>query len=185
MKSLKTQSLNFKSWIPLIERIFLGINQMRIVLFCLVIFGLHLICFLIIFQAFPRYKCYMPPRVLCQRYSEAGPGARSCLNQLEGNCKTWNATVNNQPCADYYSGLSVKYWKVWRSIGRELLSELPESLHHHVQFFLSPEFDEVCFQFMLCELSKIINFITAGTLIYLRTYWNTAFGWKLFPNPKP
>ncbi len=51
-----------------------------------------------------------------------------------------------------------------------MLRILPAELHYHVTYLIDA-MDEVDFQFLLCELSKVIAFILTNSPIYLRSYW--------------
>ena len=50
--------------------------------------------------------------------------------------------------------------------------ETPKELAEHAWYFADAvAFDEVFFQFILCEISKVINFMVHGDVRYMRTYW--------------
>ena len=64
----------------------------------------------------------------------------------------------------------------WWRVGRALQKILPAELQDDLSYFLDPSrFDEVCFQFALCELSKLIAYVIFELPIYARHYWMTAF----------
>lgn len=137
-------------------------------------------------------------------YTETGPGARTCINWLEGWPKTWNVLATGQAHADVYSELCVKWMTKWQCLCRDVLGAdggagaerlqctlkffdrldtnpehpcfLPEELQGHVTFFLTQ--DVTAFQFHLCELSKIIHWIQHESVVHERGYWERQFHQK-------
>lgn len=105
-------------------------------------------------------------------YSETGPGARSALNQLEGFSKTLHQYTNTQDVANSYNVLLLKWRKVWRKACKAVEKVLPDELKPLAASL--HDYDEGQFQFVLCELSKVICFIDTGCVIYTRDYWNSA-----------
>ena len=120
-------------------------------------------------------KLAKPSLVACWRprkadmHTEAGPGCRSALNQLEGFPKTLNQYTNSQPVADMYNALLLKWKKVWQKACKVVEKMLPEELQPLARWLHS--LDEGGFQFVLCELSKILNFVEHEGIIYTRDYW--------------
>ena len=102
-------------------------------------------------------------------YSETGPGCRGALNQLEGWPKTVNIYSNTQDIADLYNALLVKWHKVWRRYCRSIEAELPPDLQPTARWL--SDLDESEFQFVLCELSKIMAYVESEGVIYTRNYW--------------
>ncbi len=126
----------------------------------------------IIRRQFPYERCFSTScRRPLERYSECGPGARAALNILEGLPATWQLHATGQAAADVFNGYLLKWKKIWRAVGMQLRRELPDELHEHIDAFLAPWFDETWFQFVLCEMSKIIAFILVGAVVYSRGYW--------------
>jgi hypothetical protein len=92
------------------------------------------------------------------------------LNMLEGHGKTWLIYTNTQDTADYYSAKVVEWRKIWKALCKTSLTGFPEALRVHVEHFRSDYFDEVAFQFILCEGSKVANFMITGHSRYLRLH---------------
>ena len=113
------------------------------------------------------FVCSRPRRA--DMYTETGPGSRSALNQLEGFPKTLNQYANNQKVADMYNALLLKWKKVWQKACKVVEKMLPEELQPLARWL--HDLDEGGFQFVLCELSKIICFIDNEGVIYTRDYW--------------
>lgn len=143
-------------------------------------------CFQILRQAYPPNGdggtpkpalCYTRRRIGQQaplsaaRYTETGPGARSALNSLQGRDRAAFTRTPGQASADMFNTELQGWWQEWRKAGRRLRRVLPECMQAHVDYFIGPSFDEVCFQFVLCELSKIIVFLETGNITYTRGYW--------------
>ncbi len=103
-------------------------------------------------------------------YTETGPGARTACNVLHGLPKCFCIYSAGQNAADAYNMMLCKLLKVWQSVCREALLSVvyPDEMLHHIHFFLN--IDEVQFQFLLCELSKIMNFLDNGCVTYTRGY---------------
>ena len=102
-------------------------------------------------------------------YSETGPGCRGAINQLEGWPKLVNIYSNNQAIADLYNTLLLKWHKKWKRICKRVLTETPAELQHVVQGLL--DLDEGAFQFVLCELVKVMEYSTTESAIYSRDHW--------------
>jgi hypothetical protein len=121
-------------------------------------------------QSSPRKKCFRAEPFL-HMYSETGPGARFALNVLEGLPRSWCARMPGQTTADVYSAFLVKWFRTWRSQARELLRDQAlQFLSDQLRYFSETSFDELGFQFALCELSKTENFAEHGSMIYEREY---------------
>jgi hypothetical protein len=128
-------------------------------------------CFQIWRQSSPRKTCF---RVEPQphMYSETGPGARCALNVLEGLPRNWCARVPGQIAADVYNAYLIRWFKTWKSQARALLQDpTHQFLSDQLRYFeATSSFDELHFQFALCELSKAENFAEHGNITYQRAY---------------
>lgn len=122
-----------------------------------------------------KLKCFNWKQPVPHMYTCTGPGARSALNQLLGHPKTWNVHARDEHTSDYYSLALLRFHRLWRLAGRELMEIMPEALREHVRRLASHEFDEVFFQFVLCELSKVLAFVISDNSIYTRGYWEHLF----------
>ena len=100
------------------------------------------------------------------------------MDLFENLGKDFNKS-NSQKAADGYNNMLLKWQKTWQKVGKELRAEHAKenrtpnvaTLTEHVNYFLSDEFDETFFQIVLCEASKIVNFIYSEPVIYTRGYW--------------
>ena len=106
---------------------------------------------------------------LVESYTETGPGCRGALNVLEGWPKSVNIYGNRQDIADQYNVLLNKWRKKWKSECLKAMAQLPEELRVHAQWL--GELDEGGFQFVLCELVKIIAYSETENKIYTRDHW--------------
>ena len=114
---------------------------------------------------FPDAKCFLARR-RDEPYTECGPGARTALNYLSAFHPQFARTLSGQPAADTYNAILLRFMKSWRQLARQLLPDLAEAFKSHCEFFL--QMDETDFQFILCELSKIIQYLLHGSSHYLR-----------------
>ena len=103
-------------------------------------------------------------------YTETGPGARAACNALHGLPGCFCIYTRGQIAADAYNVMLRKLLKAWQSVCREALRSdvYPDELLHHAHYFLN--MDEVHFQFLLCELSKIISCLGKSSVAYTRGY---------------
>jgi hypothetical protein len=119
--------------------------------------------------AWPSHSIFNPtPEV----YTETGPGARAACNALHGLPRCFCIYTAGQTAADAYNVMLRKLLEAWRNVCRDALRSdeylYPDELLHHVHYFLN--MDEVHFQFILCELSKIIAFLDNSSVTYTRGY---------------
>ena len=104
------------------------------------------------------------------RYTETGPGARSALNRLEGNPKSFMIYVNHQVAADMYNRQLLVQLRKFKKVAKRM--RVPLEMQCHLSFFSA--IGETAYQFILCELSKICNYIETGAAYYTRNYWKDA-----------
>ena len=104
-------------------------------------------------------------------YTETGPGARAMLNMLEQLPRQFCLNVNGQACADVFNKWLHKWWKVWRKLCQADLRNWPAKFHLDIKHFYT--LDAVAFQFVLCEGSKVFNFVSHHGCIYARGYWRS------------
>ena len=124
--------------------------------------------FQVLRQAFPRKRVFRSQQ-RTYAFSLTGPGCRVSLNCLRGLPKQWNLGRADASTAHVYNSWLLEAQDDWRRICREIIAEgtWPEELLGHLRVFLQE--DEVNFQFHMCELSKAINFVESGNVIYLRS----------------
>jgi hypothetical protein len=111
-------------------------------------------------------------RIERELYSETGPGCRVALNLVHGFPRHLNQNTSGQTCADFFNTLLVRVRRTWRMCAFKWQRNLPPELESQCRFFLSVGLPEL--QFIMCELSKVINFITDPSRAekYRRTYSN-------------
>ena len=109
------------------------------------------------------------------KFTLTGPGARSAINQFRGWPQTWNLYRRDSATADVYNQQLILLREQFKSICAEILARgsymgvvVPPELAVHIKYFASGFYDEVRFQFLLCELSKILNYIQTGNRTYRR-----------------
>ena len=103
-----------------------------------------------------------------RRFTLCGPGARAALNLLQGWPKSWNDRRKDEETHHVYSETLLHWQHEFNKVCKSVIDELPQELRAHVDCFLA--FDETDFQFFMCELSKILNWIEDGNVIYSRGY---------------
>jgi hypothetical protein len=124
-------------------------------------------------KAHPTSRVFKQSKQRHFQYTETGPGARSAINQLlqryNGQDKTPGQAVANQ-----FSRECVALKSQWQKLARAIQKDpnTPPALKPHARYFASNDtFDAPWFQFALCELSKVINYIVYHRIIYTRWYW--------------
>ena len=129
-------------------------------------------CFRTLGRLLPNRSQYRGTVLRSHRYSLTGPGARTALNLLQGWAKSYSVKSKGGPeVSAVYSDLLLDWHQRWHEICKDFLEVCPPSLRHHVLYFVDYEqFDELGFQFLLCELSKIVNFVETENVSYTRGY---------------
>ena len=117
-----------------------------------------------------KLTCFQPQRNAKFRHTETGPGSRSTINMIQGWTKTLFLYNQSRDVADMYSGLVVDEMKRWRAVIRKERDVYPSELHAHLDYFASEGFDEVYFQFVLCETSKLVAWLLTSDKRYRRDY---------------
>jgi hypothetical protein len=127
--------------------------------------------FQILRQATPCLPCFKMERKEANMYTETGPGARAALNMLQGLPRSWNIYQRGQRAANVYNQWLLLWLRRWRKCGALLLRR-PELqfLRAQISFLSCSGFDEVQFQFVLCELAKTQKYMQTGSKIYERNY---------------
>jgi hypothetical protein len=127
-------------------------------------------CFFQIWRASGvRRKCFVP--TTSSPYTECGPGARSFLNVLQGLPRRFCVLKTGQDAADVYNQWLLQWMKQWRVAGARWQGDADlEFLADDLRSLTAPEFDEVRFQFVLCELSKAERYVDGSSVIYERSH---------------
>ena len=116
-------------------------------------------------------KCFQAVVSRDEQYTECGPGARSCLNTLQGLPRTFCLLQAGQRAADTYNQWLVQWMQEWRAARERWTGDADLAfLSDELRFFTADKFDEVQFQFVLCELSKAERYIDGGSVIYQRLH---------------
>ena len=107
-----------------------------------------------------------------QRFTLTGPGARTALNLLMGWPHLDDKCTAKVGHAVRYNTALLQFFKVFRTrTMKRFAAEFPDIWEEVSGHFHKKNFDEHDFQFLLCELSKIIRFVQTGNKTYLRSYW--------------
>ena len=125
-------------------------------------------------KAHPHAKAFSSKKQRrCYEYTETGPGARSALNQLQQRTNV-SEKHPGQAVADQFSRECIAFKAQWQKLAKAIAkdpSTPPELIQHAEYFGSNRSFDATWFQFVLCELSKVIGFIVYRRIIYSRGYW--------------
>jgi hypothetical protein len=116
----------------------------------------------------PVFKTGTRQRTCASAYTETGPGARTALNALNGVPRAFAINAPGQLAADAFNVFLVRWWKEWRNLCKEALKHVPDCLHQHLAYFANV--NEVGFQFLLCEFSKVLNYVASEHIHYGRDF---------------